>query len=310
MPRLSTPTPPSARIITLVGDLAAPLATQDAQGASDSYLVTVMVGSRFDGILPVGSQGLMLGRAKDADKTLSDPFVSERHARIDRRADGCYVEDLGSANGTFVGRRRITSPTKLWDGALIRIGRDVRLKVGLYDAVSREGLVQLYESSMTDVLTGAGNRRHYETRLSEEIAHARRHAEPLALILLDVDGLKQVNDAHGHATGDALLQVFTEAIRRTLRPGDALSRIGGDEFVVLARGTSAANAAILAERLRRAIDHLNFTAARPGLHATASIGVASTNGRAGPQGLLAEADLAVYEAKRAGGNRVVSVAAP
>lgn len=159
-------------------------------------------------------------------------------------------------------------------------------------------------ASLADV-----RRRYLETRVSDEVQRAHRHAEPLALIVFLIDGFKQVNHSQGRATGDSLLRVVTEAIRRTLRPEDVLARLGADEVVVIAPGITAANAAIFGERLRRTIDGLPLAATRPGLHATMSIGVAHmhSTSTASAARLLALAERAANRAKTAGGNRVVRV---
>ena len=105
-----------------------------------------------------------------------------------------------------------------------------------------------------DPLTQAGNRRTFEEELSRELARHRRSGEPFALILLDLDDLKQRNDRNGHAAGDEALIAFTHACQRTLRDTDLLARVGGDEFAVLLPGSTHAGAICLSQRLREAVE--------------------------------------------------------
>jgi len=162
---------------------------------------------------------------------------------------------------------------------------------------------RLRAMSITDPLTGLPNRRHLEARLREEVARCARSGAPLALLLIDVDGLKQVNDRGGHAAGDAALRLVAEALLRTCRRAtDLPARVGGDEFAVLAPSTNARQALVLAERLRRVLRRLD--AAAP----TVSIGAADLDriGSWDASALLRAADSALYVAKESGRDRAVA----
>lgn len=157
--------------------------------------------------------------------------------------------------------------------------------------------------AMYDTLTGVPNRALFLDSLEQALARARRAGRPLALLYLDLDGFKTVNDRYGHACGDALLKAFCTRCREVLRAGDLLARIGGDEFVVLVEDAAPqegleALAHKLCEESARAFEingHL--------LHIGTSIGIAvSLSGRHTPDALLSQADSAMYEAKRAGKN--------
>jgi len=159
----------------------------------------------------------------------------------------------------------------------------------------------------TDPLTDLFNRRHFTTRLEEEIARALRDGSNLTVLALDVDLFKSVNDRFGHAAGDAVLHAVALVIRQSVRFFDVCARMGGDEFVILLHGTEA-SALQTADRLRRRIAEWHPDPAL-GLPAdfkvTASIGLASlTPDASGAQDLLARADRALYSAKVAGRNRV------
>jgi diguanylate cyclase (GGDEF)-like protein len=165
---------------------------------------------------------------------------------------------------------------------------------------------RLAELATTDALTGLANARFLETRLRQEVARADRYLEPLALLLIDLDGLKVINDRHGHAAGDRAIGHVGAAIRRELRTSDVGARWGGDEFALLAPDTDTHGARLLGERVR------TLVASDPTLEwaisLTVSVGVAAWEpGAARPPAaaaLMAEADRALYRAKRAGRNRV------
>jgi diguanylate cyclase (GGDEF)-like protein len=156
-----------------------------------------------------------------------------------------------------------------------------------------------------DPLTNILNARAFTSELAHELGRNRRYGRPLALIYLDLDDFKAVNDAHGHATGDAVVRLVADAMRSALRQADVIGRLGGDEFAVLMPETDAGVAHAAATRLAGSIR----TVFRGTPSVTASIGVVSVTGtEAGTDELLHKADQAMYEAKRAGKDRVVQVA--
>jgi diguanylate cyclase (GGDEF)-like protein len=159
----------------------------------------------------------------------------------------------------------------------------------------------LVELSRTDSLTGLRNPRAFEERLAEEVARAVRYGEPLSLLVVDVDGLKAINDRSGHHAGDVALRAVADALRAGARQIDLTARVGGDEFAVVAPRTDTAAAAALAERIR------SLVMARGEPRLTVSIGVVTTrDGRPSAASLREVADTALYAAKRGGRNRVVS----
>jgi two-component system cell cycle response regulator len=188
--------------------------------------VTVVSGLDAGRIVPMDRDTIVIGRGEEADLTIEDGAVSRVHARIFRRADGTFqVEDLGSTNGTFVRGRRVMI-AGLVEGDHVQLGPRAMLRFDLTDPVDERLQAHLYESSIRDPLTGAYNRRYLENRIIAEVAHARRQAAPFAVIMLDVDRFKQVNDRHGHFVGDRVLCFVTAQIARNLRTGDVLVRFG------------------------------------------------------------------------------------
>jgi diguanylate cyclase (GGDEF)-like protein len=159
--------------------------------------------------------------------------------------------------------------------------------------------------SLTDGLTGLWNRRHFDLRVESELSRAVRFSESFAVLMVDVDRFKPVNDTHGHQAGDTVLvelaRRFTEAIREV----DEVARYGGEEFVFLLPNTGLAGALRLAEKVRAVVADQPFRLDTACLDLTISAGVAAypVHGSAGKD-LVAAADAALYRAKAAGGNRV------
>jgi diguanylate cyclase (GGDEF)-like protein len=169
----------------------------------------------------------------------------------------------------------------------------------------RRTQVQLQLLATHDPLTNVLNARAFSNEVSQELWRNRRYGRPLALIYLDLDDFKAVNDAHGHATGDAVLRLVADATRTAVRQADIVGRLGGDEFGVLMPETDGMVAHAAATRLASSIR----TVFRGTPSVTASIGVVSVTGtEAGTDELLQKADQAMYQAKRAGKDRVVQVA--
>ena len=175
------------------------------------------------------------------------------------------------------------------------------LWVGGRVVVLRRKNKQLWAMSYRDALTGAYNRRYLLEFLRREMARAHRVDSPLCLMMLDIDHFKAINDRHGHGFGDAVLVDFTRCIQNSLRGYDILSRIGGEEFVVVLTDTALPSARIVAERMRKSV-----AALRPrGETVTVSIGLVQRRPDEDVSVLLARADTCLYTAKRQGRNRVV-----
>lgn len=164
--------------------------------------------------------------------------------------------------------------------------------------------------SQTDALTGLPNRRALSGYFREELRRSERYGTPVSLLLIDVDGLKQVNDTEGHAAGDRLIRGVAAAILETLRETDFGARWGGDEFAIVAPNTTSDAAWHSAERLRLRVarDPGRITGAPAPRRTTLSIGFATfdprTGKRADPERLVRAADDALYRAKASGRNRV------
>ena len=152
----------------------------------------------------------------------------------------------------------------------------------------------------TDALTGVLSRRALFERLSEELARSRRFGRHLAVLMVDIDHFKRVNDNHGHQMGDLVLKSVAGAFFATLRLNDRVGRYGGEEFLAILPEIGAADAFAVAERLRGAIAQLAVQTQDGFVSVTSSIGVAQLNGDERAESLVARADAALYTAKGAG----------
>ncbi len=180
-----------------------------------------------------------------------------------------------------------------------------------YSAELRQSVTQTLALAVIDELTGLYNRRYFDRHLSLLLEKAREHERDMAVMLIDMDFFKAVNDNHGHDIGDAVLKEFAQRLRRNIRGVDLACRFGGEEFVVLMPDTDYQQAQGVAERVRMAVAERGFETSglRP-LTVTCSVGVALNEHESDtPEMILKRADVALYRAKREGRNRVVFDAA-
>ncbi len=167
----------------------------------------------------------------------------------------------------------------------------------------------LLEVAVRDALTQLYNRRFFSARLEEEVQRARRQPVPVALVLVDIDHFKRINDTYGHAVGDEVLQRVAEVLQAQARPYDVAARFGGEEFVLMLPGSTAAEGAAVAERIRQAVQALRLASLEGGAspQITVSLGVAELAGAPDDaDALLRRADAAMYRAKHDGRNRIVT----
>ncbi len=165
--------------------------------------------------------------------------------------------------------------------------------------------------SVTDALTQLFNARHFNATLDQEMERAGRYRRPLALLIVDVDDFKAINDRHGHAEGDRVLQILADIIQSCLRNTDTAYRYGGEEFAVLMPEVGADAGSILAERLRLRFAETPLELSEGVvLHSSVSVGVTEFIPGDNAKSLFCRADDGMYQAKRHGKNRVVVVEPP
>ncbi len=187
----------------------------------------------------------------------------------------------------------------------VAVSEDITLRKENEEKIKRLN-AGLEKMAMTDHLTSLYNRRYFMQRGTEEFKRSWRNNQPLALLMLDIDHFKKVNDNHGHDAGDMALQQIAAALKSNMRETDILGRMGGEEFAVLLPNTLSNEAALLAERLRQSVEHLSFEVPGASLFVTVSIGVVMISGEmSGIDDMLRSADAAMYRAKHCGGNRVM-----
>jgi two-component system cell cycle response regulator len=192
---------------------------------------------------------------------------------------------------------------------LARVRTNIRQK--LYADRLRQSVQQSIEMALYDPLTGLNNRRALERRLPAMIETARERGAALTMMVLDIDHFKRVNDTYGHDVGDFVLKSFSAQLQDTVRGGDLICRLGGEEFVVVMAGVGATEAARIAERARRTTESRDFVVngAATSVSITVSIGLAQWRENWDSAELYRRADRALYLSKSAGRNRVTPDAA-
>ncbi len=198
------------------------------------------------------------------------------------------------------GHQLCVSPTRTLDDEEVSVIHAVAniLATGLERSLDEQ---RIRHQAVHDPLTGLANRTLLSDRLEHAVARSQREGRPAGVLFIDLDGFKQINDQHGHPTGDAVLIQVAERLQATVRPADTVARVGGDEFVVVCESVDEATALTLGERLAKALsDPVRAAGVEHPL--SASVGVAL--GSEAPERLLACADIAVYRAKARGRGRV------
>jgi two-component system cell cycle response regulator len=273
-----------------------------AGGGPSAYLV-VISGPSFGEMYKLKGERSTLGRGDRTDIRVLDDGVSREHAAIVRDGGKMVLVDLGSTNGTFCNGARVTRHD-LTDGDKVSIGATTILRFTYQDQVDEHYQKKLFESALRDGLTSTFNRRYFIDRLHTEIRFAVRHEKSLALLFVDIDHFKKINDTHGHLAGDAVLSAVARVMTETIRAEDVLARYGGEEFAVICREIDAEGARKLGERLRTAVQDERFEHDGKVIPVTVSVGAAIEGKVDDAQAFIAAADAAMYEAKRAGRNRV------
>src|ERR1700730_5211675 len=218
------------------------------------------------------------------------------------REEGTYSFFLNQSVRALVGMVLVFSVYVVYQQLLIHRVRN-QLAEQIQSLAKVESLAsEVYKLAALDQLTGLYNRRSGEQRLAQEISRAQRHGRPLTVLLMDLDGLKQVNDRHGHAAGDTVLKGFADRLQRAIRGSDLAVRLGGDEFMALLPECRAEEVRHVLARL----EGLEFEFDDQKLRLQYSRGWTDYAPGETPQELLKRADQALYEDKRAGKRKVVA----
>lgn len=283
--------------------------TPTAASARRPYFL--VQGGAAPGALIVLNQGVnRIGRASENTIQFNEVSVSRRHATLtidgDSRAE---LRDEGSTNGTLLNGVRLEShhPFALSAEDRIQFGSEIIVKYVRPDACDERFQQELFERAARDKLTGLYNRAYFHEQIFSFGQCAAQKGLALAIMMLDIDHFKQINDSRGHDAGDRVLAAVAVVLQRSTRTEDLAARYGGEEFTAAFPTTSEDHAAMRAEKIRRAIEALEVRDDWGDLiPVTASIGVV-TSRRSEPidvAGLISAADQCLYKAKRAGRNRV------
>jgi diguanylate cyclase (GGDEF)-like protein len=262
----------------------------------------VDLGKRF--ILDDASS--IIGRNPDqANIVLTDRAVSSMHTRIDynARKRQFFITDLQSRNGIWVNSQR-TDNSPLLPGDKIFVGTTI-LKFALEDAFEDRFHSRVDELMNIDELTGLPIKRVFDQKLSIAFVKAKRRRKNLSLSMMDMDGLKRINDTHGHQLGSHSIAECGKIIGDVVGKKGTACRYGGDEFIAYMRNRTLAEAATIGESIRQRVEQYTFKLNGHSVSPTISIGVAElSNEIESPQELVRIADEALYRAKEAGRNTV------
>ena len=196
-------------------------------GTRGGVLVKIYPVQVLEPPLELTSPRMIVGRDEPSDLRIGDDSVSRRHALLEIDDSGCCVIDLGSTNGTYVNEQPISSQTLLRTGDRLRFGNHI------FKYLSAAGIEAQYHEAIfglltTDGLTSVHNKRYFLDALRREMAQSARAGTPVALLMIDLDKFKSINDTLGHLAGDAVLVEFARRASSKLRGGELLARFGGE----------------------------------------------------------------------------------
>jgi two-component system, cell cycle response regulator len=279
--------------------------TPAAVAMAQNPMLVVLHGPLLGKTFSIEHSALTIGRSNQCNILIEDDNVSRQHAEISKRDNLVWLKDLDSTNGTYVNSKRI-SEVPLNDGDLVLIGT-MLFKFIRSNTVENKFFGQMYSLATTDFLTGIANRQQIINMLEQEYGRARRYARPLSILMYDIDFFKDINDTHGHLTGDQLLIESSSIVKSHLRDEDSFGRLGGDEFLIICPETTIDNALALGKRIQVVLSKTDFTVKDRSIFFTISAGVAEmTHKSASPDEFIVLADQALYRAKNAGRNQCAS----
>lgn len=268
--------------------------------------LTFMTGDHIGRRIMLADDRITFGRSHDATIYLPDTHVSRVHLSIEFDPDlrGYLVKDLGSSNGTLLNGKHITEAI-LKESDKIIIGQTV-LCFGWADELDLEYQTEIDKLMNIDELTGLIVKRRFDEEMNRSIAVAKKIGEDLALIMIDMDGLKQINDRYGHSFGAYVIAQTGKLIKTTIDKKGLACRFGGDEFMVLLPNLNAEGAHRIAEQIRKCVDNFPYEKDGVTLSQTVSLGVSALKADDDVSSLFDRADEALYSSKNAGRN-IVSV---
>lgn len=280
----------------------------DAGSLARLPVLVVLRGAQVGRRYLLNESGLVLGRRPDKAALVvpGDAQISSVHCRFERTAppESWQVVDLSSTNGTVIGGERVaTAPLR--DGDRIQVGETL-LKFTFHDEIEEEFHRQVDHLMNIDDLTGLPVQRVFQQRFQDALVACARRNQPLAVFMMDMDGLKKMNDTHGHFVGANAIATVGRRLGGIVQAANGVvSRFGGDEFSAFVPGLDREQALLLGERMRAAVAGEPITRGDVSVNPSISIGLA-VYPHAGTlaEQLTRQADEALYRAKAAGRNRV------
>lgn len=266
--------------------------------------LTILSGDQVGRRIMLADDRITIGRSPEATIMLRDTLTSRLHIAIEFDPTfGFYVlHDLKSTNGTFVNGNRINEAT-LKEADKILIGSTI-FRFGWSDAIDLQYQNEIDNLLNIDELTGLIVKRRFDEELNRYIAVARTKGADLAMIMIDIDGVKKINDTHGHAYGAHTISQTGHLIKAATEQKGLASRFGGDEFMIFLPTFTLDAAVQLAETLRRQVETHCFELEGIRVHPTLSIGISVLKKNDSMDSLFKRADEALYMSKRTGRNKV------
>lgn len=266
--------------------------------------LTCMTGDHIGRRIFLADDRITFGRSHDATIFLSDTHVSRLHLSIEFDPDlNAYrVKDLGSSNGTRLNGKHI-SEAVLKESDKIIIGQTM-LRFGWADELDIEYQAEIDQLMNIDELTGLLVKRRFDEEMNRTIAVAKKQGNELAMIMIDMDGLKQINDSHGHAFGSYSISQTGKLIKEIIEKRGLACRFGGDEFMVFLPDFNTEKARCIAEDIRKRVENHPYEKDGVTLNPTVSIGVSTLKSDDTMASIFNRADRALYASKNAGRNMV------
>jgi diguanylate cyclase (GGDEF)-like protein len=252
---------------------------------------------------------MTIGRSSKADIKIDDGLISREHVKFKFLSkDKILIEDLASKNGTYINQVKIKKHTLL-NGDRIKIGSTI-FKFGTFDQIEKQFQNNLFMSSIRDALTNIYNRKYFLESLKKEFSYAKRHKEPVGLIMFDIDKFKAVNDTYGHIAGDSILKEVVITVNSAIREEDVFARTGGEEFALILKKSNLKETTQLAGRLRALFDGKYFTIDKTDISITITISsgcdIYDGTKYETMEDFIEAVDKLMLAAKKAGRNRVIT----
>jgi len=272
----------------------------EMQSATAGCLIQIHPMSIDAGVIRIEDDPVVIGREPSCKVQIENDSVSRQHALIEQRGRGYFITDLNSTNGVYV-NDELVAEHELSAGDRLRCGNHI---FRFLDQIEAQYHETVYAMMTRDGLTGALNKRYLTEILNRDIERCRRRNRPMAMILLDIDHFKKVNDTYGHLVGDEVLQELSRRIQQVIRGDELFARFGGEEFAVLVSDGDLAEARELAERCFATVGSQPFDTSTGRIVVTISVGIAEFKGDGTANSLIERADQKLYRAKQTGRNQI------